>query len=140
MNYHNTAALGWIAAAVFLIGCFATGIPLHVPSVPAVPSMPAVTVPSLSAPSITLPTVVMPTLNVPAIGLTAVNGIASTPAPTATANPAVPVTGSGIAGDILKWAIYVLLALIGIVVVIMLFARTLKHPEGPEEPPDRPEI
>ncbi len=140
MNTHKTTVLGWIATAVFLIGCFATGIPLRLPSVPSIPSIPAVTVPSLSAPPITLPTVVMPTISVPAIGLTAVNGIVSTPAPTKTAIPAVPVTGSSFAGQVLTWIIYGLLALIGIAVIIALFARAMKHPEGPDEPPDRPDL
>lgn len=142
MNSHKTAALGWIATALFLIGCFATGIPLKLPSVsgPAVPSIPAIVVPTVSVPSVTLPTVVMPTIGVPAMGLTALNGIVSTPAPTATAVPAVPVTGSNFGGEILKWILYGLLALIGIAVVVALFARALKHPEGPDEPPDRPDL
>ncbi len=142
MNYHKTAALGWIAISVFLVGCLASQVPLNLPSmrVPSVPTLPAISAPTVSGPSITLPTVVVPTLSVPGIGLTLVNGTVNTPVPTQTSIPAVPVTGNGPGSQILAWVIYGLLALIGIVVVIALFARALRRPEGPDEPSDKPDI
>ncbi len=142
MNSNKTAALGWIATAFFVIGCLASQVPLNLPSVrvPSIPTLPPVSVPNVSGPSITLPTLAVPTLNVPGIGLTLVNGAVNTPAPTGTSIPAVPVTGNSIGSQILAWIIYGLLALVGIVIVIALFARAMRRPEGPDEPPDKPEI
>ncbi len=142
MNYNKTAALGWIATALLLIGCLASQVPFSLPSVrvPSVPTLPAISVPTVSGPAITLPTFSVPTISVPGIGLTVVNGVVNTPVPTQTSIPAVPVTGNTLGSQILAWVIYGLLALVGIVAVIALFARALRHTNGPGEPPDKPEI
>ncbi len=144
MNRRRIAVFSWIVAGLFLVACVATQVPLRLPSVrvPSVPSVPQITVPTVSAPGIALPTLAVPTVNAPSIGLTLVNGVVGTPMPTSsTAIPAVPVTGSSVAGEILKWVIYALLLVAGIVLVIAMFARTMRHTRGPDEPPDdRPDI
>ncbi len=142
MNYHKTASLGWIATALFLIGCVASQLPVSIPAVrvPSVPTLSPITLPTVSAPPIGLTALPIPTISVPGIGLTLVNGVVNTPVPTMTSIPAVPVTGNQLGSQILAWVIYGLLALVGIVVVIALFARAMRHTEGPTEPPDKPDI
>ncbi len=143
MKHHRITAIGWIVAGLFLVACAATQVPLRLPSVhvPEVPSVPQISVPTIAAPGVALPTLAVPTINAPSIGLTLVNGMVGTPVPATTAIPAVPVTGGSVAREILKWVIYGLLALAGIVLVVAMFARTMRHTQGPNEPPDdRPDI
>lgn len=137
MNYHKTAVLGWILGGLLLTACAATQIPFSLPSVrvPSLPSMPTLTVPNVSAPGISLPSV-----NAPAVESTLVSGVMGTPAPTTTGILAVPVTGSSIAGQVLKWMIYGLLLVAGIVLVVAMFRRGMSRTDQPGEPPDRPNI
>jgi hypothetical protein len=142
MNRRTIVILGWMLSGMLVFACVAAQLPVRLPSVsiPAVPSLPSVTLPSVSAPGIALPTLAVPGVNAPAIGLTLVGGIAGTPVPTTSAIPAVPVTGNAVAGEVLKWLIYGLLLVAGVVLVIALFRRAMRRPNGPDEPPDRPNI
>lgn len=126
MTAHRRIVQGTIVIGMLLTACLASRVPLRVPAVPAV-KLPTVVVPSLAVPNLTIPTV-----NAPAIGLTFIPGAISTPVPTGTTAP-VPVTGT--ASQAVQWMIYAILALIGILLVIIMFARFLRHSDRPDQGP-----
>jgi hypothetical protein len=124
VSQRRKIALGYIVTGMLLTACLASQFPVNRPSV-SVPSIPSVKLPTVAIPSLTIPTV-----SLPVIGLTLAPRAINTPVATSTTAP-IPVTGA--ANQALQWVIYGFLALLGILLVIIMFARFLRHTDRPDE-------
>lgn len=142
MTNRHILIFGVTLAVLLLSACLPTQLPLRPPPI-APPSVPSLTVPTLSVPAIptiAIPAVGMPTVNAPAIALTMVKGaLGTSAAPPGTPVPAIPVTG-GASPNAAKWFLFGVAAVIGVAIVIMVFARFIRRTDYPNEidgPTDR---
>ena len=139
MNNRHILILGLTLAVLVLSACLPTQIPLRPPAMPplTIPTISVPAVPPITLPTVGIPPIVVPTVNAPAIGLTLVTGALNTPAaPASSPAPGVPVTG-GTSPDVAKWFLYGLATVIGLAIVIMIFARLIRRTDYRHEI-DRP--
>ncbi len=132
MTPHRRIVQALILTGMLLTSCLASQVAINVPSITVPSAIPAVKLPTITVPSLAVPTLTIPTVGGPVIGLTLVPGPANTTVPQSTTAP-VPVTGA--ASQALQWVIYGFLALLGILLVIIMFARFLRHTDRPDQGP-----